>query len=273
MTKRRSRPASALRSFVLEALDSRIVLSTAGASAALPGVAAQVSAQAVKAAPTTTTLAVHAGTLGQPLTITATVRSSASAGSPAGTVNIVDRGTVIASLPLSPSTSAGGKFAFSTAAATMGQQPGGPAYYFGKHSLTAEFVPSGAFARSAAIKAFTVTPPSYTPLAGGAKFATITPGSGPAIQAGQTANVLYTGYLATNGKIFDDSSSHGGSPLSFQVGAGQVVPGFDAGTSGMQVGETRVISIPPAQGYGNTASGPIPAHSTLIFVVTLQSIS
>ena len=41
----------------------------------------------------------------------------------------------------------------------------------------------------------------------------------------------------------------------------------------MKVGETRIISIPPAEGYGSTANGPIPANSSLIFVVTLESIS
>ena len=105
------------------------------------------------------------------------------------------------------------------------------------------------------------------------KVATIAPGSGPVIQPGQTANVLYTGYLAKNGQIFDDSINDGGTPFGFTLGAGQVIPGFDAGTAGMQVGETRIIQIPPAEGYGDTANGPIPANSTLIFVVTLESIS
>ena len=115
--------------------------------------------------------------------------------------------------------------------------------------------------------------PAYTALAGGVQIATIAQGSGPAIQSGQTASVFYTGYLAKNGHIFDDSINDGGTPFSFTVGAGQVVTGFDEGTLGMQVGETRIVLIPPAEGYGNVANGPIPAHSTLIFVVTLESIS
>jgi peptidylprolyl isomerase len=115
--------------------------------------------------------------------------------------------------------------------------------------------------------------PAYTALAGGVKVATIAPGTGPEIQSGQTASVFYTGYLAKNGQIFDDSINDGGAPFSFPLGAGQVVPGFDAGTVGMKVGESRVILIPPSEGYGARANGPIPANSTLIFVVTLESIS
>ena len=115
--------------------------------------------------------------------------------------------------------------------------------------------------------------PAYTTLAGGVKIATIVQGAGPGIQSGQTASVLYTGYLAKNGHIFDDSFNHGGAPFSFTVGAGQVIAGFDEGIAGMQVGESRIVLIPPAEGYGHMANGPIPANSTLIFVLTLESIS
>ena len=41
----------------------------------------------------------------------------------------------------------------------------------------------------------------------------------------------------------------------------------------MQLGETRIVLIPPAEGYGKQANGPIPGNSTLIFVLTLESIS
>ena len=272
MDKKRSRFVPGV-SFANETLESRVVLSGIGAAGALHQGSLEVAAQVVKKAATQTTLAVGAGTLGQPVTFTVTVRAAASAGSPAGTVNITDHGKVIQTLTLSPATSSGAKYAFSTATATLTQPPGGDAYFFGKHQVGATFIPSGSFSKSGASKAFTVGQPAYTTLGGGVKIATIATGSGPQIQSGQTANVLYTGYLAKNGQVFDDSISHGGTPLSFTLGAGQVVPGFDAGTAGMQVGETRIITIPPAEGYGATANGPIPANSTLIFVVTLASIS
>jgi len=242
------------------------------ASSIVQGTVMQAIPAIAGKAPTVTTLAVSAGTLGQPVTFTATVRGPALLGSPAGTVRIVDHGSVVETLTLSPSSTSH-KFAFSQATGTVTPEPGGPSYFFGKHAVTAQFTPATGFTKSAVSKSFTVGQPHYTPLANGVKIATITPGSGPAIQTGQTANVLYTGYLARTGQIFDDSANHGGTTFGFPVGAGQVVPGFDAGTSGMKVGETRLIEIPAAQGYGSTASSSIPANSTLLFLVTLESIS
>ncbi len=265
----RRKPFTPAISLLVETLESRVVLSAVAPSQG----AAEVAAHTLNKSGTQTTLVTSAGTLGQPITFNVSVRAAASAGSPTGSVELIDQGQVLQTLTLSPTTSTSARYAVSGASLTLTQPPGGPSFYFGKHQVTAEFIPSGAFGKSVNTKAFFVTQPKYSALGGGVKVATITPGSGPAIQSGQTANVLYTGYLKQNGQIFDDSASHGGTPLAFTVGAGQVVPGFDAGTLGMQVGETRIISIPPAQGYGNVANGPIPANSTILFVVTLQSIT
>ncbi len=266
MDKRRSRfvPGAA---FVGECLESRVVLSATSA-----GGVAEVASHAGRAAATRTTLGVSAGTLGQPMVFTATVRASAAAGSPTGSVEILDHGNVLGSIPLTFSSTSG-RSAISEGTGTLTFSPGGTAFYFGKHKLSAKFIPAGSFAKSTAKTSFTVSQPAYTTLDGGVQIATIAQGMGPQIQAGQTAGVLYTGYLAKNGEVFDDSSSHGLTPLQFTVGAGQVVAGFDEGTAGMTVGETRIVSIPPAEGYGSTANGSIPANSSLIFVVTLESIS
>jgi FKBP-type peptidyl-prolyl cis-trans isomerase len=254
MNRRRSRPVPAL-SFAMEALESRIVLSS------------------VKPAATVTSLAVESGTLSQPTTFNVTVNTTASAGSPTGTVVLVQKGAVIGSITLAPTTSSNAKDATSDGTTTITPQPGGSATYFGKDSVKAEFIPSGSFRKSSTTKSYTISQPTYTPLANGVKIDTVVPGSGPAIQDGETANVYYTGYLTKNGKIFDDSVKDGGTPFSFEVGAGQVIPGFDAGIVGMQVGSTRIVEIPASQGYGGEVNGLIPANSTLIFVLTLESIT
>ena len=268
MKKRRS-SLSPLASFSLENLEGRVVMSGFHAAAVH-----QPSAMVGRAnQPTKTTMAITAGSLNQPIKVTVTVRSSAAAGAPTGTVNIIDKGTVLGTATLSPTTSTNPRFAVSQATYTLPQAPGNVGYFFGRHVFNAQFVPSGGFAKSKAVDSFEVTQPSATTLSTGIKIATLSPGVGPQLKSGTTANIIYTGYLTKTGEVFDDSAAHGGKPLSFTSGGGQVIPGFDVGTAGMQVGETRMIMVPPAEGYGSTAVGSIPANSTLIFVVTLHSIS
>jgi peptidylprolyl isomerase len=67
------------------------------------------------------------------------------------------------------------------------------------------------------------------------------------VQNGDTVRVHYTGTLA-DGSVFD--SSEGGEPLAFTVGAGDVIAGFDRAVTGMEVGETRTVTIPAADAYG-----------------------
>ena len=68
-----------------------------------------------------------------------------------------------------------------------------------------------------------------------------------AIQSGDTVSVHYTGRIE-NGEIFD--SSQGRRPLSFTVGAGQLIRGFDEAVVGMTAGESKMVTIAPEQGYG-----------------------
>lgn len=96
-------------------------------------------------------------------------------------------------------------------------------------------------------------------------------GTGEAIMAGQTAVVHYTGWL-TDGTKFDSSVDRG-TPFEFQLGTGQVIPGWDQGVSGMKVGEKRKLTIPYNLAYGETGiPGAIPAKATLIFEVELMGI-
>ncbi|HEY9887291.1 MAG TPA: peptidylprolyl isomerase [Candidatus Obscuribacterales bacterium] len=67
------------------------------------------------------------------------------------------------------------------------------------------------------------------------------------IETGKTVKVHYTGTL-NDGSVFD--SSEGREPLEFQVGAGQVIPGFDAAIQQMDVGATKTVTIPSDEAYG-----------------------
>jgi peptidylprolyl isomerase len=65
---------------------------------------------------------------------------------------------------------------------------------------------------------------------------------------GDTVHVHYTGRL-DDGTVFD--SSEGRDPLSFTVGAGQVIPGFDEAVAGMAPGDSKTVRINPGDGYGD----------------------
>lgn len=98
----------------------------------------------------------------------------------------------------------------------------------------------------------------------------VQPGSGAEAQPGKTVSVHYTGYL-TDGAQFDSSS--GGAPIAFQLGAGQVIEGWENGIRGMKVGEKRRLIIPPQLGYGaRGAGGVIPPNAILVFDVELTAV-
>lgn len=98
----------------------------------------------------------------------------------------------------------------------------------------------------------------------------ITLGTGDEARPGQTVAVHYVGTLE-DGTVFD-SSHERGQPISFTLGTGQVIPGWDQGIQGMKVGGVRKLVIPPALGYGEAGYGPIPPNATLIFEVELLAI-
>jgi peptidylprolyl isomerase len=107
--------------------------------------------------------------------------------------------------------------------------------------------------------------------ASGLQYVDVKPGTGPSPQAGQTAVVHYTGWLA-DGKKFDSSKDRG-KPFSFRVGQGQVIKGWDEGVVTMKVGGTRKLIIPPNLAYGAAgAGGVIPPNATLTFEVELLDV-
>jgi FKBP-type peptidyl-prolyl cis-trans isomerase len=95
-------------------------------------------------------------------------------------------------------------------------------------------------------------------------------GTGPEARSGQRVRVHYTGKL-TNGTTFD--SSVGKQPFSFNLGAGEVIRGWDLGVAGMKVGGRRRLTIPPELAYGARGAPPqIPPNSTLVFEVDLLGV-
>ena len=89
---------------------------------------------------------------------------------------------------------------------------------------------------------------------------------------GQTAIVHYTGWLEDGTKF--DSSRDRDDPFSFPVDCGYVIPGWDEGVQGMQVGGIRKLTVPPQLGYGERGAGDvIPPGATLIFEIELLEIS
>ncbi len=85
---------------------------------------------------------------------------------------------------------------------------------------------------------------------------------GKTAQAGDTVSVDYIGKFE-DGKVFDTSleqvakdnalfnPQRSYAPFSFTIGSGQVVAGFDTAARGMKVGETKTVTLPPEQAYGN----------------------
>lgn len=67
------------------------------------------------------------------------------------------------------------------------------------------------------------------------------------VKPGDTVRLHYTGTLL-DGTTFD--SSEGREPLEFVVGSGQIIPGLDKAIPGMQIGETKQVSIPCDEAYG-----------------------
>lgn len=98
-------------------------------------------------------------------------------------------------------------------------------------------------------------------------------GTGPEALPGKRVAVHYSGVAWSTGEQFDSSFDRG-EPLVFQLGAGQVIQGWDAGIAGMKVGGRRRITIPPHLGYGaRGAGGVIKGNETLVFVCDLVGVA
>ncbi|WP_221351427.1 FKBP-type peptidyl-prolyl cis-trans isomerase [Streptomyces beigongshangae] len=97
-------------------------------------------------------------------------------------------------------------------------------------------------------------------------------GDGPVAKAGDTVSVHYVGVAFSTGEEFDASWNRG-TPLSFKLGVGQVIAGWDQGVQGMKVGGRRQLTIPAHLAYGDRgAGGRIGPGETLIFVCDLVGV-
>ena len=101
-------------------------------------------------------------------------------------------------------------------------------------------------------------------------------GTGASAASGQLLSVHYTGWLfdrnASDNKGVQFDSSAGLTPLTFTLGAGQVILGWDQGLVGMRVGGRRRLVIPPSLAYGAVRNRSIPPNATLVFDVELLEV-
>lgn len=101
-------------------------------------------------------------------------------------------------------------------------------------------------------------------------------GSGTAAVTGSAVTVQYTGWFYDGSKAdkrgvqFDTST--GQSALTFTLGAGQVVQGWEQGLVGMSVGGLRRLVIPPSMAYGSSRYATIPPNTTLVFDIELLDV-
>ncbi len=112
----------------------------------------------------------------------------------------------------------------------------------------------------------------YSKTASGLMYKILEPGSGPQATAGQTVTVTYYGVLPADGEMFDNSF-RSGQPITFPLGQGQVIAGWDEGIALLNKGARAMLILPSDIAYGDRPSGPIPANSELAFYVELDDIN
>lgn len=105
----------------------------------------------------------------------------------------------------------------------------------------------------------------------GLKYVDLKVGEGEEARLTQVVEVHYTGWL-TDGTKFE-SSRDANEPLTFRIGAGDVLKGWDEGVVGMKVGGKRRLVLPPELGYGKLgAGGVVPPNATLVFEFELLGV-
>ena len=94
-------------------------------------------------------------------------------------------------------------------------------------------------------------------------------GEGFEAMPGATVTVHYTGWLASDGKVFDTSRSSG-KPITFPLN--KVIAGWQEGIPGMRENGKRRLVIPAEMAYGAAGAGSIPPNADLVFEVELIKV-
>jgi peptidylprolyl isomerase len=171
-------------------------------------------------------------------------------------------GVAVAALALAGCSSSSGSATSTTATSNASASP----------TTTVTIVPvqdpsaAGTFGSKPTVTVPTGTPPTHL------ESTDLITGTGPAAKPGDSVTVEYV--LATYSSGKEIQSSWESQPFTFTLGEQQVIPGWDAGVVGMQVGGRRELVIPPNLGYGASSPGAgISPNDTLVFVIDLQKIS
>lgn len=97
----------------------------------------------------------------------------------------------------------------------------------------------------------------------GVKYTDLRVGEGDEASTGKIVEVHYVGWLE-EGLRFDSSRDHN-RPLTFRLGAGDVLKGWDEGLAGMKVGGKRRLVIPPGLGFGKQGVGSVVPPNAVLF--------
>ncbi|MDR2922295.1 MAG: FKBP-type peptidyl-prolyl cis-trans isomerase [Treponema sp.] len=125
--------------------------------------------------------------------------------------------------------------------------------------------------RSADIARINAEYPNTAQTDSGIRYIVLKQGTGIKPAAGKIVRLNYTGRLLS-GRVFDSSDIQG-RPIQFPAGTGAVIPGWDEIVMDMNIGEKRLVIIPPELAYGSQEiGGVIPANSFLIFEMELIGI-
>jgi len=97
-------------------------------------------------------------------------------------------------------------------------------------------------------------------------------GTGAEATAGKTATVQYAGWLYSETGVDKKGAQFEANVHTFVLGGNQVIKGFDTGVTGMRVGGTRRVIIPPSLAYGASGNGPIPPNTAVVFDLALTNV-